>query len=140
MKIKMAVIKDNIEKCMEVGIFGCTEGRAGINVTRLSELLPGDKIVFYATGISKFAGIAEVTESIYQDEKQIWKDGLYPYRVKIKPVIYLPKDKWINVRNMVNDLDYFKNKIQWSMHFMQNLMPVSEKDYEKIKKIMLNCQ
>ena len=37
---------------------------------------------------------------------------------------------------MVNDLDYFRNKIQWSMHFMQNLMPVSEKDYEKIKKAL----
>ena len=61
-----------------------------------------------------------------------WNDGVYPYRVKIKPVIYLPKDKWINVRDMVNDLDYFRNKIQWSMHFMQNLMPVSEKDYKKL--------
>ena len=33
---------------------------------------------------------------------------------------------------IVNDLDYFRNKIQWSMHFMQNLMPVSEKDYKKL--------
>lgn len=69
-------------------------------------------------------------------EQTIWEDGIYPYRVKIKPVIYLTKDKCINIRDMVNDLDYFRNKIQWSMHFMQNLMPVSEKDYEKIKKAL----
>lgn len=132
MKIKMAVVKDNIEKCMQENIFGCNAGRGGVNVTRLSELLPNDKIIFYATGIAKFAGIAEITESIYEDEAKIWDNDIYPYRVKIKPVIYLPKEKWIDVKTMVNDLEYFKNKIQWSMHFMQNLRPVSESDYEKI--------
>lgn len=136
MKVKMAVIKDNVEKCMESGIFGCSEGRGGINVTRLSEMLPGDKIIFYATGLCQFAGIAEVVESIYQDESQIWSNDVYPYRVKIKPDIYLDKKQWIDVRSMVNDLDYFKNKIQWSMHFMQNLRPVSENDYKKIKAKM----
>ena len=129
MQTRMIVIKDNIEKCMEVGIIGCSEGRAGVNVTRLSELLPGDKVIMYATGISKFAGIAEVAESIYQDESKIWDDGIYPYRIKIKPVIYLPKDKWIEVRTVVDDMEYFKNKVQWSMHFMQNIRPVSDKDY-----------
>ena len=136
MNIKMAVVKDNIAKCMEAGVFGCSEGRGGINVQRLSEMLPGDKLVFYATGLCQFAGIAEITESIYQDETKIWDNGTFPYRVKIKPVIYLPKEKWIDVRTMVNDLDYFKNKIQWSMHFMQNLRPISEKDYKIIKKTL----
>ncbi len=132
MRIKMAVVKDNVEKCMELGILGCSEGRGGVNVQRLSEMLPGDKIIFYATGVCKFAGIAEVTESIYQDETKIWDNGEFPYRVKIKPDIYLPKNKWIDVRTMVDDLEYFKNKIQWSMHFIQNLRPVSESDYKKI--------
>lgn len=136
MQIKMAVIKDNVEKCMECGIFGCSEGRGGINAIRLSELLPGDKIIFYAAGLCQFAGIAEVTESIYQDGSQIWDNGLFPYRVKIKPEIYLPKNKWLDVKTMVDDLEYFKNKVQWSMHFMQNLRPVSEKDYKKIKEEM----
>ena len=54
------------------------------------------------------------------------------YPLNYEPLFYLPKDKWVNVRDMVNDLDYFRNKIQWSMHFMQNLMPVSEKDYKKL--------
>lgn len=136
MKIKMAVVTDNIEKCMEMGVFGCSEGRGGVNVQRLSEMLPGDKIIFYATGICKFAGIAEVTESIYQDETKIWDNGAFPYRVKIKPVIYLKKEKWVDVRGLVNDLEYFRNKIQWSMHFMQNLRPVSKKDYELIEKTL----
>ena len=136
MKIKMAVVKDNIEKCMKLGVFGCSEGRGGVNVQRLSEMLPGDKLVFYATGICKFAGIAEITESIYQDETKIWDNGVFPYRVNIKPIVYLKKEKWIDVRNLVDDLDYFKNKIQWSMHFMQNLRPINEKDYETIKKAL----
>ena len=136
MKLKMAVVKDNVDKCMEKGVFGCSEGRGGINVLRLSEMLPGDKIVFYATGICKFAGIAEVTKSIYQDETKIWDNGVFPYRVKIKPIVYPKKDKWIDVRTLINDLDYFKNKIQWSMHFMQNLRPISEKDYKTIKKAL----
>lgn len=134
MKIKMAVIRDNIEKCIEQGVYGCSEGRGGLNVSRLSELLPGDRIILYATGLCKFAGIVEITKSIFQDETPIWGNGLFPYRVSIKPVIYLPKNNWIDVKSLVNDLEYFKNKHQWSMHFMQNLRPVSEHDY----KILLN--
>lgn len=136
MKIKMAVIKDNIEKCVKSGVYGCNEGRAGLNVKRLSEMFPGDKIIFYATGISKFAGIFEITDSIYESHAKIWEDDVYPYRVNIKPVIYLSKDKWLAVGPLVNDLQYFKNKVQWSMHFMQNLMNVEEKDYELIKSKM----
>ena len=134
----MAVIKGNIEKCAETGIYGCNEGRAGLNVKRLSELLPGDKIIFYAAGLCKFAGIFEVTDSIYQSSEKIWEDAIYPYRVNIKLIIYLSKDKWLNVAPMVNELQYFKNKVQWSMHFMQNLMTVSQKDYELIKSKMQN--
>ena len=132
----MVVIKDNIEKCVAAGVYGCNEGRAGLNVNRLSELLPGDKIIFYATGIGKFAGIFEIVDSIYEDHKQIWKDDIYPYRVKIEPIIYLSKEKWLEVRPLVKDLSYFKNKVQWSMHFMQNLMNVEECDYKLIKEKM----
>ena len=136
MKIKMAVIKDNIEKCVEAGVYGANPGRAGMNVKRMLELEKGDKVIFYATGISKFAGIFEVTEPFYESEEKIWEDDIYPYRVRIKPVIYLPKEKWIDVRTLVNDLEYFRNKDKWSLHFLNNLMPVSEKDYELIKSKM----
>lgn len=136
MKIKMAVAKDNIEKCIEAGVYGTNEGRIGLNVKKLCELEKGDKLILYASGISKFAGIVEITKPFYESNDTIGEDGVYPYRVGIKPVIYLPKDKWLDAKDFVFALDYFKNKVQWSMHFINNLTPVELKDYEYLKSEM----
>jgi predicted RNA-binding protein len=136
MKIKMAVIRGNIEKCVKAGVYGTSEGRSGLNVKRLLELEKNDVLVFYAAGICKLAGIFKVIEPVYESNTKIWDDNTYPYRVNIEPIIYLPEEKWIDIKDLINDLDYFKNKFSWSMHFIHNLLPVNEKDYHLIKSKM----
>ena len=44
----------------------------------------------------RIAGICEVTEGYYFDDSKVWKDGIYPHRIKIKPLI-IPKHP-INIR------------------------------------------
>ena len=136
MKVKMAVAKDNIEKCIEAGVYGTNAGRIGLNVKKLCELEIGDKLILYASGISKFAGIVEVKKTFYESEEKIWEDSVYPYRVGIKPIIYLPKHKWLDAKDYVFALDFFSNKVHWSLHFINNLMPVEQKDYEYLKSEM----
>lgn len=79
MKIKMVAIhKDNIDTCIKAGIYGCNSGNQGRNLKRLFDLVPGDKLIFYATGISKFVGILEVTKPFFESKEKVWLDDIYP--------------------------------------------------------------
>ena len=58
------------------------------------EMQPGDKLVFYLTGIKKFGGIATVASDAYEDHKKIFKSEKkpgedYPFRVTTKADIVL---------------------------------------------------
>lgn len=130
------VSQDNIDKCIKQNVYGCNAGSKARNLKRLFDLKIGDKLIFYSTGISKFIGIFEVSKPFYESTEKIWEDDVYPLRIGIKPVIIPQKDNWLDVKNMINDLEYFTNKTQWSIHFLNNLMPVSESDYNIIKSEM----
>ena len=44
-----------------------------------------DEIIVYLVGM-KLAAICKVVSDYYYDDTKIWKDGIYPHRVKIEPV------------------------------------------------------
>lgn len=50
---------------------------------------PGDKVIYYITGVKALAGIATITSPFFEDRVPIWKSKkegeLYPYRFKIEP-------------------------------------------------------
>src|SRR5687768_11966211 len=57
---------------------------------------PGDRLVWYITGVKAFAGHATITSEYYEDHTPIWKSKDpkkaaedYPFRVRISPVITL---------------------------------------------------
>src|SRR3990172_2064479 len=62
------------------------------------EMQPGDKLVFYLTGIKRFGGIATATSDsfeahtkIFSSEKKPGED--YPFRVRTKADIVLPEER-----------------------------------------------
>ena len=63
---------------------------------KLEYVQPGDKFIYYTTGIKKFAGITTVTDQGFEDHSPIWKSGPgkkqddYPYRFPIEKDIWLP--------------------------------------------------
>ena len=69
-----------------------------------SEMEPGDRIVFYLTGVVQFGGIVEVTSTMFEDTSDIGlrgeegKNELYPFRVKTKPVVIPPAGERITPR------------------------------------------
>lgn len=129
MKIKLALAANNTEKCFEAGVFGAANSRTA---TRLVEMQPGDILVFYKAK-EGFAGIWEVTSSCYTDKTPIWEDGEYPTRVKIKPVIALKPEQYVDAKTMVDDLEMVTHPLYYGIAFRENLKEVSQKDYELIK-------
>ena len=55
----------------------------------MQRIKSGDYLLCYLTGVSRFIGILEVTSEPYWDETPIWKDELFPCRMKVKVVAAL---------------------------------------------------
>jgi predicted RNA-binding protein len=108
-----------------------------------SEMRPGDKLVFYLTGVKKFAGIATVTSTAYEEHNKVFKSEKkpnedFPYRVKTRPEFALSEEQWLNVPDYVPLLEFTRKGAMksWGMAFQGNLHKVSEADYKLLERAM----
>jgi len=107
------------------------------------EMQPGDKLVFYLTGLKKFGGIATVTTEAFEDHTPVFRSEKkpgedYPFRVKTKADIVLDEDAWLDVPDYVPLLEFTKKGAMksWSLAFQGNLHRISETDYKLLEKEM----
>lgn len=107
------------------------------------DMQPGDKLVFYLTGIKKFGGIATVKSESYEEHSKVFMsekkpDEDFPFRVKTKADIVLDEEDMLYVPDYVPMLEFTKKGAtkNWSMHFQGNLHKISEADYKLLEKDM----
>jgi EVE domain len=75
--------------------------------TTVQKMKPGDYLLCYMIGISRFIGILEVTSEAFKSEERIWKDQLFPCRVKVKSVVTLSPETAVPVHNFRETLTCF---------------------------------
>ena len=61
------------------------------------QIEPGDRIVFYVTGVKAFGGIVRVTSEMFEDRTKVWpgkpgKADAYPWRFATEPLLVLDED------------------------------------------------
>jgi hypothetical protein len=49
----------------------------------VQKIKPGDYLLCYLTGISRFVAVLEVTSKPFKDTAEIWKDDVFPCRVGV---------------------------------------------------------
>ena len=127
----------------------------GFKSTRRSEvssMRPGDKLIFYLTKIMKFGGIAEVTSDYFEDHAKVFKSKVklalsgaegkpgedYPWRVKVKPLIVLQPEQYLDVKEIGPTLEYTRKwpAEHWRLAFQGNLHDIPEADYKRIESLM----
>ncbi len=108
-----------------------------------SEMEPGDKLIFYLTGIKKFGGIVTVTSEAFEDHRKVFKSEKkpgedYPFRVKTKSEIVLDESQWLDVPDYVPLLEFTKKGAtkSWALHFQGNLHKISATDYKLLEREM----
>ena len=109
-----------------------------------SEMEPGDRIVFYLTGVVQFGGIVEVTSTMFEDTSDIGiesegKPGEdYPYRIATKPVVIAKPGQAIDVREITDLLDKTRSfgPKKLGMCFRGNLHRISEADLRTIEGLL----
>jgi predicted RNA-binding protein len=105
------------------------------------EMKPGDKIIFYLTGIKKLGSIVTVTSEMFEDHTPIWSSAKkpgedYPYRVKIEPDLIVDEDQFVDAQPLAMQMQYTKKwpPENWTLAFQGNIHRISEGDYRLIRE------
>jgi predicted RNA-binding protein len=103
-----------------------------------AEMKPGDKLIFYLTGVMKFGGIANVTSEVFEDHAPVFKSEKkpgedYPFRVKTSPDLLLDAGQWLDVKDYATRLEMTRRRGEhWRLAFQGNLHKISDEDYKTI--------
>lgn len=104
---------------------------------------PGDYLVCYLTGLSRFIGILEVlSESYFDTDTRIWEDQLFPVRFKVKAVYSLNAKTAIPVHSLKDKLSIFRDTRTpkaWSGFFRGSPSQFEQKDGEIILEAVRNA-
>ena len=117
-------------------VIGAKERRRGM----AEQIEPGDRIVFYVTGVQAFGGSVRVTSEMYEDRERIWpgKPGNpdpYPWRFETEPEIVLEEDEFVPAVEVVGELEHAAKwpAAHWHLAFQGQLRTIGESDAELLR-------
>ncbi len=112
---------------------------------KAESMRPGDRLVYYVTGVQGFAATATVTSTVFEDHTPIWtsRDPKkasedYPWRVQIEPDIVLPPGLTVPAEEIALMLDHTKKwpPEHWRLAFQGQLHRISERDFTLIRQAL----
>ncbi len=108
-----------------------------------SKIHPGDYLLCYLTGLSRFNGVLEVlSESYFDTQARIWEDQFFPVRFKVKLVYQLNAKTAVPVQNLKDKLSFFKEGKSlnyWSGFFRGSPAEFNSNDAEVIVEAVKNA-
>jgi EVE domain len=120
-------------------VSGFREGRWNT----VQQMKPGDYLLCYMTGISRFFAILEVTSEPFKGKSPIWKRADFPCRVKVKVIASLTPDNAIPVLQLKDNLSVFENlksPFAWTGRFRGSPAKWKSSDGEAVVNAVLSAQ
>jgi hypothetical protein len=125
--------------------------RAGANVsgfreskwTTVQRIKPGDYLLCYMIGVSRFIGALEVTSAAFKSDERIWKDQLFPCRVKVKSIVELTPEIAVPVHSFRETLTCFTKPTDpraWGAYFRGSPAKWSSADGEAVLKALFDAK
>lgn len=103
----------------------------------VQKIKPGDYLLCYLTGVSRWIGILEVISRPFKDETPIWKSDIFPCRLKVKIVTSLKLETAIPVLELKEELSLFKkleNPNRFGLYFRNSPAIWEVSEGEKVVK------
>ena len=128
---------ENIAKTAELG--WKLQGIKSRRGPTARKIRPGDRLVYYITGVAAFAAIAEIRSEYFEDHEPIWrgKPGEdYPWRFEIAAEVILDDQSlWVPAVELHDDLEFCRKwpRENWTLAFQGNIRPWPDHDYELVK-------
>jgi len=121
-------------------VIGAKEGRR-----RMAEAIgPGDRIVFYVTGVQALGAMVRVRSEMYEDREPIWpgkpgKVEAYPWRFETEPEVVLEEEDFVPAVEVVGELEHAAKwpAEHWHLAFQGQLRTVSDADAELLERRLL---
>lgn len=102
----------------------------------------GDRLLFYISGLRRFAAAATITSTYFEDHALLWKDHNpkedFPYRVRIEPSVALEDQDWLDARQVGPRMDYVRKWTPewWPLAFVGDLHLIPRDDFALIEDEM----
>ena len=109
----------------------------------VERMQPGDYLLCYLTGISRFVGLLEATSTGFRDDERIWQGALFPSRVRVRPIVALTPETAVPVLELSDRLSMFqdlKNPNRWSGPFRGSPSRWKEPDGEAVVAALEEAQ
>jgi hypothetical protein len=134
---------DNFDRTRELG---CTvQGIKSRHRKKAERMAPGDKVIYYVTGLKAFAGIATITSEYFESHDRIWSSGDpkkeaedYPFRINIDPDVILDPDEYVSAEPIARKMKYASKwpEANWTLAFQGNVHVIESDDYELIRQAL----
>ncbi len=131
---------DNFRWTAELGF--TIQGMKSRHRKKVERMAPGDKIVYYLTGLKAFAGVATVDAPYFEAHDRIWASGDpkkaaedYPFRVRVSPDLILGVDDGVPAEGVARRMAYVAKwpAANWTLAFQGNVHEIGEDDYRLIR-------
>ncbi len=86
----------------------------------VQRIQPGDYLLCYLTGVSRFIAVLEVTSKAYKETSRIWSDEVFPSRLHVRVIAELTPETGVPVRSLSDALSVFQDltsPMAWTGHF-----------------------
>jgi hypothetical protein len=121
------------------GVSGFQESRW----TTVKRIKPGDVLLCYVTGVSRFIGALEVTSDPFKDTSPIWTANDFPCRVSVKPMVTLTAETAVPVREIAPHLSFatdFAHPNAWTGHFRGSPTRWKDADGEAVLHALMEAE
>ncbi len=121
------------------GVSGFRESRW----SAVQKIRPGDYLLCYLTGISRFIAVLEAVSAPFKDSAPIWKDEDFPCRLKVKSVVTLEPETAVPVSELRDRLSMFRNMkspMAWTGRFRGSPAKWSASDGQAVLEALLDAK
>lgn len=130
---------DNFEKNRELGFRQAA--MKSRHRRKWERVAPGDRVLFYLTGVKAIGGVCRVTGAPFESHERIWGSGSkpdedYPWRFPTEPIVTLAPGSYVPAEPLaLGPLEYPKRwpTENWTLAFQGNVHELSDADADIVE-------
>ncbi len=134
---------DNFQRTADLGFR--VQGMKSRHRKKAERMAPGDKLVYYLTGVKAFAAVTTVRSRYFESHDPIWVsnnpkkgDEDYPFRVEIEPDLTLAVEAALPAEPTARQMAHVAKwpAANWTLAFQGNVHEIGASDYRLIRKAL----
>ena len=107
------------------------------------QIKPGDYLICYLTRLSRLVGILEVASEAFKDYTPLWKNDIFPCRVKVRAITSLTPETGvpiIHLRDQLSIFEHLESPFAWTGHVRGSPTKWKTSDGEVIVNALMETQ